>query len=74
MTLHDAAKFVATHGAPELLPAGLQNNLALASCANELDRAFRAASLVLHPDHGGNATDFATLVVARDLLRAAASR
>ena len=41
---------------------------------DEIRRAFRARALVAHPDHGGNASAFNDLQVARQVLAAVAPR
>ena len=69
MTVEEAARFIATHGAPGLIEFGGWLNLASAVYSNELDRAFRAAARRLHPDSGGTDAEFTMLAAARDLIR-----
>ncbi len=69
MTVEDAARFVAEHGAPSLLEFGGWMNLASPLYSAELDRAYRGAAKRLHPDAGGDAAMFRRLTEAVELLR-----
>jgi hypothetical protein len=44
-------------------------NLAPGTVQDEIERRFRALAVENHPDHGGSAESFATILAARDRLR-----
>lgn len=68
LTVDEAARFVAEHGAPSLISMGGWLLLKERSHASELRRAYQAAARKLHPDTGGREKDFKRLQDAMRLL------
>lgn len=68
MTVDEAARFVAEHGAPSLISMGGWALLQERSHATELRRAYLAAARKLHPDTGGSEAGFKRLQDAMRIL------
>ena len=68
LTLGQAAKFLAEHGARSLLELGGWANLARPQYVAEREQAYRSAARKLHPDAGGSTEDFQCLQEALRVL------
>lgn len=69
-TAEEAARFLATHGAPYLVDGGGWMDLTSPAYADKRDSVFRDAAKRLHPDRGGDPELWNRLQAAMDLLRA----